>query len=70
MNQLRQIYYSGEQLGDYHQKKGKVKLPLFFGYGEREITIYAVRENCILAYHFSGTTKKTRSRYSCQDMYV
>ena len=33
-------YYSGEQLGNYHKKKGKGKLPLFCGKVERAIPIY------------------------------
>ena len=36
-------YYSGEQLGNYHQKKVKGKLPLFHGNIERVILIYAVK---------------------------
>ena len=34
-------YYSGEQLDNYPPKKGKGKLPLFCGYAERVIPIYA-----------------------------
>ena len=34
-------YYSGEQLGNYHKKKGKGKLPIFRGNVERVIPIYA-----------------------------
>ena len=33
-------YYSGEQLGNYCQKKGKGKLSIFFGNVERVIPIY------------------------------
>ena len=33
-------YYPGKQLGNYHQKKGKFKLPLFCGNRERVISFY------------------------------
>ena len=36
-------YYPGEQLGNYNQKKGKGKLPLFCGNIEWVINIYGVR---------------------------
>ena len=34
-------YYLGEKFDIYLQKKGKGKLPLFHGNGERVITIYS-----------------------------
>ena len=34
------MYYAGEKLVNYQQKKGKGKLPLFCGNGERVIPIY------------------------------
>ena len=34
-------YYSIEQLGNYHQKKGKGTLPLFRDNVERAIPVYA-----------------------------
>ena len=36
-------YCSGEQLVNYHKKKGKGKLPLFCGNVEQVIPIYANR---------------------------
>ena len=35
-------YDPGEKLGNYHQKKGKGKLPIFCGNEERVIPIYGV----------------------------
>ena len=47
-------YFTGEQWGNYHKKKGRDKLPLFCGNGERVITIYAVHE----IYKHPGSVEK------------
>ena len=41
-------YYSGKQLDNYHQKKGKGKLKLFRGNIEQVIPIYAGRHGLII----------------------